>query len=957
MSSEYRNPGSRCVRLAIFFFSLIVVLVGAGTLASAGQQEAEIIGQVADESGAVLPGVLVTATSPSLQVPNVSSVTNERGEYRLSQLPIGTYEVTYELQGFQSVRRTEVRLTIGFTAKLDVQLKVGSVSESLTVSAAAPVVDVTATSTQTQLTKESLESVPSSRSGLISLMALAPGVRPNLDVGGNIFNATINFHAFGQNGESWQAIEGIVTTSPNSGNQGGNYWDSNGIEEANVKTVGSDADTPVRGISINAIVRTGGNEFHGSGFLAGTNQSFESNPGIAGNPINKRYDVNGDVGGHLLRDKIWFYTSGRYRAETDGLLGCVQDNGGQCISVNSLAYSTSKLTWQVNPSNRLIGFAMVTYKTTLAGGSPIVSYDSRTYYSIPIYTNKVEWEMVKGKSLVTSLQFGYFGWDRLGTTGYSSQLGATDLVTGQVTGLSTGASFGPQPEYRIQPRGSLTWYKPDWAGGNHTIKVNGGYQWIRTDIGYGEYHPSTLQANVANYSLLTRSGSPYELQTYNYPVLPTDMVRYMDLSAEDSWTIGRRVTLNLGVRFAHNPGFIPAQCSPGAAGVSAPFNPPTCYPEQNFNTWNPVVPRLHAAYDITGDGKTLLSGGWGRFAHMRQTDEVALANHNYPTSSIFKCLCTDPSQANLDPNGPQYVSTSISGTTGALADGVINPSEKEPLTDEFMVQFQRELMPSFAVRVTGVYSRNRNTYMLENLLRPPSAYTLAVTNPIPNPNGVGTTGQTLTYYDYPSSLAGVAFQEPTLINNSAADASYKTVEFAATKRLSHGWQFDASYSLTQLHIPIVPNTGTPTSLTIYIPTDDPNVLINNTNYTKEWLGRVSAVYQAPWGVGLSLVYESRSGDPEYRTVNFTGGTTIPSITLPVSPLGTYRLPEVNVTNFRAEKTIALGSRQKLTLRANLYNAFNSQVPTSVNLLTGSTFFLPLALVPPRIFELSGVFRF
>jgi carboxypeptidase family protein len=290
MSSQYRNPGNRCVRL-VFLFSLIVVLVGVGTLARAGQEAAEIIGQITDESGAVLPGVTVTATSPSLQVPNVSSITNERGEYRLSQLPIGTYEVTYELQGFQSVRRQDVRLTIGFTAKLDVQLKVGSVTESLTVSGAAPVVDVTATSTQTQLTTESLESVPSSRSGLISLMALAPGVRPNLDVGGNIFNATINFHAFGQNGESWQAIEGIVTTSPNSGNQGGNYWDSNGIDEAQIKTVGSDADTPVRGIAINAVVRTGGNDFHGSGFFAGTNQSFESNPGIAGNPINKRYDV------------------------------------------------------------------------------------------------------------------------------------------------------------------------------------------------------------------------------------------------------------------------------------------------------------------------------------------------------------------------------------------------------------------------------------------------------------------------------------------------------------------------------------------------------------------------------------------------------------------------------------------------------------------------------------------
>ena len=222
---------------------------------------------------------------------------------------------------------------------------------------------------------------------------------------------------------------------------------------------------------------------------------------------------------------------------------------------------------------------------------------------------------------------------------------------------------------------------------------------------------------------------------------------------------------------------------------------------------------------------------------------------------------------------------------------------------------------------------------------------------------MGTTGQTLTYYDYPSSLAGAAFQQPTLINDPAADANYKTVEFAATKRLSHRWQFDASYSLTQLHIPIVPNTGTPTSLYIYVPTDDPNDFINNTNYTREWLARVSAVYQAPWGVGLSMVYETRSGDPLDQLVSFTGGTTIPSITLPVNPLGTYRLPEVNITNIRAEKTVPLGGRQKVTLRANLYNAFNNQVPTSVTQLTGPTFLSPLALVPPRIFELSGVYRF
>ena len=144
---------------------------------------------------------------------------------------------------------------------------------------------------------------------------------------------------------------------------------------------------------------------------------------------------------------------------------------------------------------------------------------------------------------------------------------------------------------------------------------------------------------------------------------------------------------------------------------------------------------------------------------------------------------------------------------------------------------------------------------------------------------------------------------------------------------------------------------------IYVATDDPNNLINNSNNTKEWLARASGAYLAPWGLGLSMTFESRSGDPWTRTVSVTGGKTIRSITLNVEPFGSERLPEINLTNLRAEKTISLNARQKVTLRANLYNAFNSQVPTAVTTLSGVNYGVPTALVPPRIFELSGVYRF
>jgi hypothetical protein len=208
----YRRP--QWGRIAVAVFLCIVPLA---TPAS-GQQDASIVGVVTDESGAILTGVTVTARSPSLQVPQVLAVTDERGEYRLTPLPIGTYEVTYELPGFQSIRREGLRLTSGFTAKVDSVMVLGGLQESVTVAGASPVVDVTATSTSTRLTTEMLETIPTGRVGFFALLQQAPGVRNTIDIGGNSANANaITFRSFGPAGEAWQSLEGILTASAKTG--------------------------------------------------------------------------------------------------------------------------------------------------------------------------------------------------------------------------------------------------------------------------------------------------------------------------------------------------------------------------------------------------------------------------------------------------------------------------------------------------------------------------------------------------------------------------------------------------------------------------------------------------------------------------------------------------------------------------------------------------------------------
>jgi hypothetical protein len=406
------------------------------------------------------------------------------------------------------------------------------------------------------------------------------------------------------------------------------------------------------------------------------------------------------------------------------------------------------------------------------------------------------------------------------------------------------------------------------------------------------------------------------------------------------------------------------------AAADAPSNvvaPAACFDRVQFKIWNVVVPRLHASYDVAGDGKTVVKGGWGRFAYMRYVDVIQQANRNVATTTLYKWAdpngngAYDPGEINLSPNGPDFVSTTLQGVGAALANGIPNPNEKEPMTDEYSASMEHELMPNFALRLTGIYSRTLNTYRLQNNLRPYSVYTIPITNLDPGPDGKAGTaddpGTSVTYYDYPASYAGAAFQQPMLINDPKADSNYKSFEVSASKRLANRWQLMASYSATKKHIPLVPNVGSVSGLTIYVNTYDPNAEIFNADNTWEWLGRTSGAFVFPAAITVSGNFEHRSGNPQARQVLFTGGRQIPSITLNVEPVGSLRLPNVNLLDFSAEKTFSFGKGQRATVRANLYNALNTNAVTSNRTLSGPTYGHATAVTVPRILELTVAYRF
>ena len=532
----------------------------------------------------------MTATSPALQVPVVTDVWR-RGDYRLTPLPIGTYAVEYVLAGFGTVRE-DIRLTAGFTARIDVGLKVGTLVETVTVSGAAPVVDVSSTASRTQLTRETLELIPTGRTGLQSVMAQAPGVRTNLDFGGGS-TANPEFRAFGQSGESWTAIDGVVTTSPKTGNQSGNHFDYASIEESTVQTIANNADSPTRGVQMNVILKSGGNDFHGSAFWAQSSQGLQSDnvddalraQGIeAGNPIDARWDRSVELGGRIIRNKLWFYGSYRIRRENTTTLKCFQPDGSPCVNPLLTYYVTSKVSYQLGQANKLVGFWQHFKRSQQPGASQFVAWESREQSEAPVDTFKIEWQAAKGNKFV-SLMFGNWDWDQP-RLGYSTDVATTDQLTQMVTGLTENA-FTKQHEGRKGPRGTISWYKPDLLWGNHDFKAGFDYS------NHAHADRSTADRGAAgNYRLLFRNGAPFQFAAKANPVDPHNFIDYLGSTCR---TTDHRASAHAksGVRYAHDNGFILSNAGWRQASVGCRVRR-RMFPVHQFKIWNPVT-RLHAA--------------------------------------------------------------------------------------------------------------------------------------------------------------------------------------------------------------------------------------------------------------------------------------------------------------------------------------------------------------------------
>src|SRR5215831_14962379 len=316
-------------------FHLVVAVLAACLLASThafaqgggASTTGSINGKVSDTSQAVLPGVTVTAASPSLMGVQ-TAVTDSGGNYRFPALPPGTYTVTFELPGFTTLKRENIVISMGFTAAVNVELAVASLQETVTVTGDSPVIDTANTRVQQNFKLEQLQELPNARD-LWALLAVTPGVgMGRIDVGGNRAGTQTGYTAYGYSGQNRVLVEGINTTEGTSG--AGFYVDYGSFEEVFLGTIGQGAEMPTPGVQSQMLGKSGGNKFQGEFY-----QDYETNGMIGENILNnvppqfaytptntngirlhsnetqKYRDTNVNVGGPIKKDKVWWYFSFR----------------------------------------------------------------------------------------------------------------------------------------------------------------------------------------------------------------------------------------------------------------------------------------------------------------------------------------------------------------------------------------------------------------------------------------------------------------------------------------------------------------------------------------------------------------------------------------------------------------------------------------------------------------------
>jgi hypothetical protein len=658
-----------------------VVAAMAGFLLAPGLvfAQATVAGVVRDASAAVLPGVTVEASSSVLIEKTRTAVSDGTGQYRITDLPPGTYTVTFSLTGFATIKRDDLTVSGSGVITLNVELRVGSLQETVTVSGETPIVDTQSVRREVVLNAETLNTLPATR-GYGSALAAVPALNIGGVAGAGATTAPTTpsmmfFTAHGgASGEGRLMTNGLTVAAPFGGGGVSDVtYDIANAEEMQVLISGGLGESETGGPSINIVPKTGGNQFRGSAFYSTSGDWATSNNlndqlrslGITQPPaLRKNWDGNGSIGGPLKHDRFWFFANIRNwgnASVVDGIFAnryagdashwdYAANPAIEARNAESRQIYAGRLTAQLSPRNRITFSHDYQHRcggSSLAPsgggcrqsgsdwigsgrtfGADTVSPESFPgYHDFPYNTTQFTYSAPISNRMLLEAGFSRFAYD-YARFGMAAPDGLLDLIP--VTEQS-GIYGRPQFTYRgvFDPLdfgyNSNKALQSSWRAtlayvtGAHNLKV-----------GYQGYFSAVHNGRIPNNTQLRYTFNNQVPISVSYFLAPRwdqhDRTETIGLFAQDQWTVGR-LTLQGAVRYDRAWSWAPADGN-GTTGTSI-FNPAPITFDRTVSVrgYNDITPRLGLTYDVRGNGKTALKVNLGRYLEAATADVIYSANN------------------------------------------------------------------------------------------------------------------------------------------------------------------------------------------------------------------------------------------------------------------------------------------------------------------------------------------
>ena len=654
--------------------------------AFAAAQTSTISGTVRDASGGVLPGVTVEVSSPALIEKTRSTVTGGSGTYSIVALRPGTYTVKFELPGFTTVIREGIELTSDFTATINVDLKVGALEETLTVTGESPIVDTQSITQRVVMTQEVRDALPTGRNiQAVGIMipgtTIAPGGGGALsrDVGGsgNLQQSPLQYRG---SGDTVQTIEGIrLNNLCAQGAYSGVYWNDASFEEFSYVTGADSTEMGQGGMRVNMVPRDGGNSFRGTAVFNYAGESFGSdNCGSAGigqactrsnlsgsktfNPnntitnvdvIQKIWDVNPSFGGPIVRNKVWFNYSFRHLGSTKTKTDAYEDKNPSPfiydpdfekpgVDDGHIVSNAGRISWQASTKDKLSVYHdnQRKYRNHWGIASTIPPDAAGVQVTPTSFVNVTKWTRTHTNNLLLEAGFGLYNQEY--TELYQPSVVGHDRKVWDEEAIRNSRVYNVIDT--SNNRHANAWQNP----ADH-------FSVLRTFMGAASYvvgsHSFRAGATLTNGDWRELRMWTGDVQPINYNAgrplsvtlrLPNDRAngikRDLGIYAQDRWSLGR-ITINAGVRFDQFIGetresiVLPSRHGAGATFGDCPdgqWDPgELCTGE--VQNWKDISPRVGVAMDVFGDGRTAIKASWARYVAGQQ---IAFVNQVNPIGAL-----------------------------------------------------------------------------------------------------------------------------------------------------------------------------------------------------------------------------------------------------------------------------------------------------------------------------------